>query len=191
LNTHCCQESQKEIEKLQVSYEELKESCQTISRHTGNNKVPKSPSMNKTKAMSNAFREERSSYFTDLQSAPHTQQHVSTGDAGYEEDNTLLDELDEDNGVVPPALFVDARNQSAHENVSNENVSNETEGQADNFYDSLQPSQNEIVTDIYDTKQEVSPLSYVVLDIDLENNLKDQLIVTIDSDPMVGWFLIF
>lgn len=31
-----------------------------------------------------------------------------------------------------------------------------------------------------------SPLSYIVLDIDLENNHKDQVIVTLDADPMVS-----
>ena len=34
-------------------------------------------------------------------------------------------------------------------------------------------------------QQEVSPMTYIVLDIDLENNQKDQLIVTLDGDPLL------
>jgi hypothetical protein len=189
-----CQESQKEIEKLQVSYDELKESCHTISRHTGNNKVPRSPSANKSKTTNNAFRDDHSSYFPELISVPATRS-ASTGEVEYEEDNTLLDELDEDNGLVPSSSYVDTGSSQNppiygdYNNLDDGNLQNVH--LSDNYYGSVDPRQSAIMVDTSDENQEARPLSYVVLDIDLENNMKDQLIVTTDSDPMVSIFLLF
>jgi hypothetical protein len=122
----------------------------------------------------------------------------------YEGDNDLLDELEESNVIetmknhlssnIDPELIQEEEEEERRSGIPSKDGSStkkpsssssrSTSPKPNNRSRSRSPSPRSSKHPV-EGEEEIDPSSYIILDIDLENNEKDQLLVTIDSDPMV------
>jgi hypothetical protein len=128
----------------------------------------------------------------------------------YEGDNDLLDELEESNVIetmkehlsanIDPELIEEEEEEERKSGITSKDGSStkkpsssssrSTSPKPNNHSRSRSPLPRSSNHPVDGEEEEIDP-SYIILDIDLENNEKDQLLVTIDSDPMVRIFFSF
>jgi hypothetical protein len=141
---------------------------------------------------------------------PAEEQQQEQEQEDYEGDNDLLDELEESNVMesmknhlstnIDPELIeeeeaerrkgITSKDGSSIKKLSSSS-SRSTSPKPNSRSRSRSPSPRSSKKHPVEGEEEIDPSSYIILDIDLENNEKDQLLVTIDSDPMVRSVIFF